>query len=118
MDNATVKDFLNELKENDTKVLNYNDFLDELKNTKEMTFTGSLKTNMLTSKDGLIPVDTFLGNLIRYEGQGYFPKCRVHKGRLSDGSEKRSRQQDDHQRQSRRDLRRTQKVRTGLGRQS
>jgi len=69
---TNVKGFLDYLKKTDTKVLNYEDFLNELKNTHEMTFTGSLKTNMLTSKDGLIPVDNFLGNLIRYEGQGYF----------------------------------------------
>lgn len=68
----TVKEFLKYLKDTDTKVLNYNDFLDELKNTKERDFTSTLETNMLTSKDGLIPVDTFLGNLIRYEDQGYF----------------------------------------------
>ena len=72
MDNETVKDFLEYLKKTDTKVLNYEDFLDELKNTHEMTFTGSLKTNMLTPKKGLISIDMFLDNLITFKEQGYF----------------------------------------------
>jgi len=72
MDNETVKDFLEYLKKTDTKVLNYEDFLDELKNTHERDFTSTLKTNMLSHKDGLISVDTFLANLFSYEGQGSF----------------------------------------------
>jgi len=68
----TVKEFLEDLKENDTKVLNYADLLSELKNTHEMTFTGSLKTNMLTPKKGLISIDMFLDNLITFKEQGYF----------------------------------------------
>lgn len=72
MDNETIKEFLEDLKKTDTKVLNYNDFLDELKNTKERDFTSTLKTNMLSHKDGLISVDTFLDNLFSYKGQGYF----------------------------------------------
>jgi len=69
---TNIKDFLNELKENDIKVLNLDNFLTELKNTYETTFKGSLKTNFLTPKDGLISIDTFLENLFTYEGQGYF----------------------------------------------
>lgn len=72
MDNETIKEFLDYLKKTDTKVLNYADLLSELKNTHERTFTGSLKTNMLTPRKGLISIDKFLDNLIRYEGQGYF----------------------------------------------
>jgi len=64
---TNVKDFLN-----DTKVLSYEDFLDELKNTKERTFTNTLKTNMLTPKKGLISIDTFLENLFTRKGQGHF----------------------------------------------
>lgn len=69
---TNIKDFLNGLKENDTKVLNYDNFLDELKNTKERDFTNTLKTNMLTPKKGLISIDTFLENLFTYKGQGHF----------------------------------------------
>lgn len=73
MDNVeTVKEFLDYLKENDIKVLNYDDLLAELKNTKERDFTSTLKTNILTHKDGLISVDTFLDSLFSYEGQGHF----------------------------------------------
>lgn len=72
MDNETVKEFLKYLNKTDTKVLSLDDLLTELKNTHETTFTGSLKTNMLTPKKGLISIDTFLDNLIRYEGQGHF----------------------------------------------
>jgi len=68
----TVKEFLKYLKDTDTKVLNYDNFLNELKNTHEMTFTGSLKTNMLTPKKGLISIDMFLDNLITFKEQGYF----------------------------------------------
>ena len=68
----TVKEFLNELKNTDTKVLNYDKFLTELKNTHEQSTTGSLKTNILTPKEGLIPIDSFLVNLFTYEGQGHF----------------------------------------------
>lgn len=72
MDNETVKEFLKYLNKTDTKVLSLDDLLTELKNTHETTFTGSLKTNMLTPKKGLISIDTFLDNLIRYEEQGHF----------------------------------------------
>jgi len=47
-----MKEFLDYLKENDIKVLNHDDFLNELKNTHESSFTGSLKTNILTPKNG------------------------------------------------------------------
>lgn len=67
-----VKGFLGYLKETDTKVLNHDDFLDELKNTPERGITGTLKTNMLTPKKGLISIDTFLNNLFTYGGQGHF----------------------------------------------
>jgi len=72
MMDKTLKDFLEYLKKTDTKVLNYDDLLTELKNTHERTFTGSLKTNMLTPKDGLISIDKFLDNLYSYEEQGHF----------------------------------------------
>jgi len=68
----TIKEFLNYLKRTDTKVLNYDDFLDELKNTKERDFTGTFKTNILTPKNGLIPINMFLDNLFSYVGQGHF----------------------------------------------
>jgi len=68
----TVKDFLDYLKKTDTKILNYNDFLGELKNTPERDSTGTLETSILTPKEGLISIDTFLENLFTYEGQGHF----------------------------------------------
>lgn len=68
----TIKEFLKYLDKTDTKVLNYEDFLNELRNTHERTFTGSLKTNILTPKDGLISIDMFLDNLFSYDTQGHF----------------------------------------------
>jgi len=67
-----VKGFLKYLKKTDTKILNLDDFLNELKNTPERDLTGTLKTNILTPKDGLIPVDMFLANLFTYKDKGHF----------------------------------------------
>lgn len=68
----TIKEFLENLKKTDTKVLNYEDFLNELKNTPERDITGLLKTNMLSPKKGLISIDTFLDNLFTDDNQGHF----------------------------------------------
>ena len=86
MDNETIKEFLDYLKKTDTKVLSLDDLLNELKNTHEITFTGSLKTNMLSHKDGLISMDTFLENLFTYEGQGHFLSNTEIKGLKNDTS--------------------------------
>lgn len=86
MDNETVKEFLKYLNKTDTKVLSLDDLLTELKNTHETTFTGSLKTNMLSHKDGLISMDTFLENLFTYEGQGHFLSNTEIKGLKNDTS--------------------------------
>lgn len=72
MDNETVKEFLKYLNKTDTKVLSLDDLLTELKNTPERDITGTLETNILSPKKGLISIDTFLDNLITDDNQGHF----------------------------------------------
>jgi len=67
-----VKEFLEDLKRTDTKVLSLDNLLRELKNTCERTFKGTLKANILTPRNGLISIDTFLENLFTHRGQGHF----------------------------------------------